>query len=50
MDEFEWERFMKESDKRTEKYGELLEKYHGASRLAIKSWRVKWDGRSWPTT
>lgn len=27
MDEFEWERFMKESDKRTEKYGELLEKY-----------------------
>jgi len=27
MDEFAWERFMKESDKRTEKYGELLEKY-----------------------
>ena len=27
MDEFEWERFMKESDKRTEKYGKLLEKY-----------------------
>ena len=27
MDEFAWERFMKESDKRTDKYGELLEKY-----------------------
>ncbi len=27
MDEFAWERFMKKSDKRTDKYGELLEKY-----------------------
>ncbi len=27
MDEFAWERFMKESDKRTDKYGKLLEKY-----------------------
>ena len=27
MDEYEWERFLKESDARTEKYGELLEKY-----------------------
>ena len=27
MDEFQWERFMKKSDKRTDKYGKLLEKY-----------------------
>jgi len=27
MDEFEWEKFMKESDAMTEKYGQLLEKY-----------------------
>lgn len=27
MDEFEWERFMKECDGRTDKYGALLEKY-----------------------
>ena len=27
MDEFEWELFMKESDAKSEKYGELLEKY-----------------------
>ena len=27
MDEFEWERFMKESDRKSERYGELLEKY-----------------------
>jgi hypothetical protein len=27
MDEFEWERFMKDADKRTDKYGKLLEKY-----------------------
>jgi hypothetical protein len=27
MDEFEWEKFLKDSDKRTDKYMELLEKY-----------------------
>ena len=27
MDEFEWERFMKECDERTDKFGALLEKY-----------------------
>jgi hypothetical protein len=27
MDEFEWERFMKESDARSERFGEALEKY-----------------------
>ena len=27
MDEFEWERFLKESDARTERYGELLDKF-----------------------
>ena len=27
MDEFQWEKFMKESDARTEKYSQLLEKY-----------------------
>jgi hypothetical protein len=29
MNEFEWERFMKESDARTDRYIELLEKYEG---------------------
>lgn len=28
MDEFEWEKSLKESDERTARYGELLEKYH----------------------
>lgn len=28
MDEFAWEKLLKESDRRTEKYGELMEKYH----------------------
>jgi hypothetical protein len=27
MDEYEWERFLKESDARTERYGELLDKF-----------------------
>ena len=27
MDEFAWEKFMKEADRRTDKYGELLDKY-----------------------
>lgn len=27
MDEFQWEKFLKESDARTERYGELLKKY-----------------------
>jgi len=29
MNEFEWEKFMKESDKRTDRYMQLLEKYEG---------------------
>lgn len=29
MDEFQWEKFLKESDARTERYGQLLEKYDG---------------------
>jgi hypothetical protein len=29
MDEFQWEKFMKESDRRTDKYMELMEKYRG---------------------
>ena len=29
MNEFEWEKFMKESDRRTDRYMELLEKYEG---------------------
>jgi hypothetical protein len=29
MDEFQWEKFLKESDARTDKYGKLLEKYEG---------------------
>jgi len=29
MNEFEWEKFMKESDKRTDRYMEILEKYEG---------------------
>jgi hypothetical protein len=28
MDEYAWEKFMKESDRKSERYGELLEKYH----------------------
>jgi hypothetical protein len=29
MDEFQWEKFLKESDARTDKYGKLLDKYEG---------------------
>jgi len=44
MDEFEWERELRESDARTEKYGELLEKYDGhpnAERLVARE--MGWD-------
>lgn len=29
LDEFEWEKLMRESDRKTERLGEVLEKYHG---------------------
>ncbi len=45
MDEFEWERFMKESDKRTYKYGKLLEKYMDhPDRDQIVAREMGWDG------
>jgi hypothetical protein len=44
MDEFEWERFMKKADARTEKYGELLEKYMDhPDRDQIVAREMGWD-------
>jgi len=44
MDEFEWERFMKEADKRSEKYGKLLEKYmEHPNRDEIVAREMGWD-------
>ncbi len=44
MDEFEWERFMKEADKRTDKYGKLLEKYMDhPDRDQIVAREMGWD-------
>jgi hypothetical protein len=44
-DEFEWEKFLKESDARTEKYGELLERYGDnpdAERLIAREMGWSW--------
>ena len=44
LDEFEWERFMKEADARTEKYGRLLEKYiDHPDRDQIVAREMGWD-------
>jgi hypothetical protein len=46
MDEFEWERFLKASDARTAKYGELLEKYADhPDRDRIVERAMGWDRR-----
>ena len=42
-DEHDYERFMKECDARTDKYGELLEKYGDSDEPRQRSQR-KWDG------
>lgn len=44
MDEFEWERFMKEADQRTDKHSELLEKYMDhPDRDQIVAREMGWD-------
>jgi hypothetical protein len=44
MDEFDWERFMKEADARAEKYGRLLEKYiDHTDRDQIVAREMGWD-------
>jgi len=44
MDEFEWENFLRESDQRTERYGEVIEKHQGhpeAEKLIARE--MGWD-------
>ncbi len=44
MDEHEWERFLRECDKRTERYGELLDKYQDhPDRDRIVAEKMGWD-------
>ncbi|MDZ7721029.1 MAG: hypothetical protein U5K72_19570 [Balneolaceae bacterium] len=43
-DEYQWEEFMKEADKRTEKYSRLLEKYRNhPDRDNIIAREMGWD-------
>ena len=46
LDEFGYEKLMRESDARTDKYIELLKKYEGHPDQEKLS-RAKWDGRGW---